>query len=204
MKDLLLLVADKSMEYTLLGGLGRPQALGIRSITFDIRVHPDRDRGVRTTGAQILNLQEARYRHAFLMLDYEGSGSKLGPAELESELDNKLRGWGDRAKSIVINPELDVWLWATDNLLAQILSWPVSAGGIRDWIQGKGFELDESSKPKRPKEAFEAVFTYCREPRSAANYKKIAERTSLQNCEDPAFQRFHKTLQEWFPPAHSL
>lgn len=40
MKDLVLLVADKNMQATLRGVLARPQAMGIKAITFDIRVHP--------------------------------------------------------------------------------------------------------------------------------------------------------------------
>jgi len=36
MKDLVILVADKNMEYSVKGILSRPQALSIRQITFDI------------------------------------------------------------------------------------------------------------------------------------------------------------------------
>ena len=36
MKDLVILVADKSMEQTLKGVIARPEALGIRPVTFDI------------------------------------------------------------------------------------------------------------------------------------------------------------------------
>ena len=48
MKDLVILVADKTMEFTIRGGLERGQALGIRPIAFDVRQHPNRDGGART------------------------------------------------------------------------------------------------------------------------------------------------------------
>ena len=46
-KDLIILVADKNMEHTIKGLLARPPALGIRPLSFDIRVHPERDAGCR-------------------------------------------------------------------------------------------------------------------------------------------------------------
>lgn len=41
--DLVLLVADKNIEYGVRGLLGRPQALGIRPLNAKIYVHPQRD-----------------------------------------------------------------------------------------------------------------------------------------------------------------
>lgn len=63
----------------------------------------------------------------------------------------------------------------------------------------RDFEIRHDGKPTRPKEALEAVFPACRLPRSAANYRRIAERVSLSRCVDPAFGRLRKTLQRWFP-----
>ena len=112
MKDLLLLVADKSMQFSLQGGLDRPQSLGIRPITFDFRQHPGRDGGARTSGARILALERQRFSHALLVLDQEGNGSSETPEALEKRLDEELAAtWGGNAKAIVIAPELDVWMW---------------------------------------------------------------------------------------------
>ena len=60
MKDLVILVADKSMPYALRGALARPEALGIRTMTFDFRTHMGRDGGARTTGAEMLALITSR------------------------------------------------------------------------------------------------------------------------------------------------
>lgn len=198
MKDLSILVADKTMEFMLRGGLERPQALGIRPITVDFRQHPNRDGGSRTTGARILALDHARFQHALLVLDHEGSGAHESAVDLEQRLDGELASvWGNRAKAIVIDPELDAWAWGADNMLAAVLAWPRSEG-IREWLEGEGFIIHPSGKPQRPKEALEALFAECRLPRSAANYRKIAQRISLVRCEDGAFHRLSETLQRWF------
>ena len=200
MKDLIILVADKTMEFTLRAGLGRHEALGIRPISFDMLQHPNRDGGVRTTGAQILALERARFAHALLMLDFEGSGTAGSARQLEQELDVQLAAtWGTRSKAIVIEPELDTWAWGADNLLAQVFTWP-RPEPIREWLAEQGFEFVDG-KPRRPKEALERVFRFCGWPRSAANYLKIAERISLAHCQDPAFARLKSALQLWFPAA---
>jgi hypothetical protein len=59
MKDLALLVADKNMDFALRGILSRPKALGIRSVSYEIRQHVNRDGGVRTTGPETLALSTA-------------------------------------------------------------------------------------------------------------------------------------------------
>jgi len=203
MKDLILLVADKNIQFALNGGLNRPESLGIRRIALDFRQHPGRDGGTRSNGAQVLALEKARFSHALLVLDHEGSGAgALEALELEAQLDEQLNStWGDRAKAIVIAPEVDIWMWGSDNKLAQILKWPRQES-IRDWLKNDGFEFAENGKPQRPKEALEAVFRICKRPRSSSAYQQIAAGISLTRCEDPAFQRLRSSLRNWFP-AHA-
>jgi hypothetical protein len=200
MKDLIVLVADKNMQFALDGGLNRPESLRIRRITMDFRQHPGRDGGTRSNGAQLLRLEKSRFSHALLVLDYEGSGAgSLGPLDLESQLDGQLETtWGTRAKAIVIAPELDIWMWGSDNKLAEILKWPFPEP-IRIWLKHKGFGFGSDGKPKRPKEAMEAIFQRCKRPRSSAAYQQIASGISLARCEDPAFLRLKLALHSWFP-----
>ena len=80
MRDLVLLVPDKDTEYTIRGALGRHQALGIRQIDFQVLVEPGRDGGVRCRGAQVLKVVRARFSHAAMVMDYEGSGADVAPA----------------------------------------------------------------------------------------------------------------------------
>ncbi len=158
MKDLALLVADKNMDFAMRGILNRHKALGIRSVSYEIRPHVNRDGGVRTTGPETLALLRQQFRHRIVMLDWEGSGSKTKSAiALEQELDARLeRTWGDRAKAIVIESELDVWIWGSDNALVKLLGWTEDQG-IREWLAGRGYTFDDSQKPMRPKEALDEV-----------------------------------------------
>lgn len=199
--DLVVFVADKNMHFALKGALQRPEALGIRQISFDFRIHPGRDGGVRTTGVATLALEQRRFRHALMVLDYEGSGApQATDIELEEDLDRALRTyWGEAAKAIVIDPELDIWMWGADNALREAVKWP-HVTPIRDWIDQENFQLSNNGKPLRPKEALSAVFRECRLPRSSANYLKIASKISLARCGDASFHRLRAQLRTWFPP----
>ncbi len=200
MLDLVILAADKNAQFALRGGLRRSEAMGTRAIEFECIVHPQRDSGVRKSGADILRLKRNGARHALLVLDYEGCGSDLSPSELEKHLDQRLAtDWGDRAKAIVITPEVDIWIWGSDNALEPLLKWNLPHG-IRAWLADAGFEFDQTGKPLRPKEALEAVLRQLRQPRSSALYEAVAQRISLQNCRDAAFRTLRERLVHWFPP----
>ena len=200
MKDLVLLMADKNAQFALKGAFGRPEALGIRAIEFEFRVHPGRDGGTRKSGPELLALERRRFRHALLMLDFEGCGTVLPSAvALEAQLDGRLSAhWKEAAKSIVIEPELDVWVWGADNAVEAVIEWPAGKG-VRDWLREKGFAFEANEKPTRPKEALEAALRIPDLPRSSALYQSIAEKISLRRCGDEAFIRLRKQLIEWFP-----
>jgi hypothetical protein len=200
MKDLVLLVADKNAQYALTGALQRSEALGIRPIEFDFRVHPGRDGGARKSGTEVLALERRRFQHALLVFDFEGSGTDLPDAPaLEAQLDDRLRArWGGAAKAIVIEPELEIWVWGSDNAVAESIEWPAGKP-LRKWLREHGFELQPSEKPTRPKEALEAALRVPGLPRSSALYRRIAEKISLQRCTDSAFIRLRNQLAMWFP-----
>jgi hypothetical protein len=200
MKDLVLLVADKNAHFALKGALGRPEALEIRAIEFEFRVHPGRDGGTRKSGPELLALERRRFKHALLVLDFEGSGTDLPNAKaLETQLDERLSAhWKKAAKSIVIEPELDVWVWGADNAVETTIQWPAGKG-LREWLRERGFGFEANGKPTRPKEALEAALRIPDLPRSSALYQTIAEKISLPRCGDEAFIRLRNQLTEWFP-----
>lgn len=80
-------------------------------------------------------LKRDQYAYGMLILDWEGSGStEESPIFLETVLDDQLnRTWGKGAKSIVIEPELESWVWGSDNSMREALRWE-AASGIRDWL----------------------------------------------------------------------
>lgn len=200
MQDLVILVADKNMQYALQGALSRPQALGVRPFTFEFRSHMGRDGGVRTTGADVLAREATRFRHALMLLDFEGCGQEdYAPLLVEAQLDQRLQNvWDTNAKAVVISPEVDIWLWGNDAVLRDVLNWPLE-GSIREWLRGKGFEFNADEKPLRPKEALDVMRPIHKQARSSAMYEKVTKRISLQNCTDDAFIRLRTQLQAWFP-----
>lgn len=198
MQDLFVLAADKNMQFALKGALNRNQAIGIRRIEYTITTHAQRDSGAMTSGPEILALKKMDFVHALLVLDYEGSGSTQSALELETELDSRMHNhWGTNAKAIVIEPELETWVWGSDNAVKQAIEWP-SNQSIRKWLLNDGFEFEDNNKPKRPKEAFQAVLRNARQPRSSMLYEILASRLSLERCTDNAFLRLRNQLRDWF------
>jgi hypothetical protein len=202
MNDLFLLVADKNMDFALKGALDRPKALEIRPVQYEIRAHPGRDGGIRKSGPEILALERRRFSHALLILDFEGSGTDLANGkDLEARLDERLsRVWNAQAKAIVIEPELDVWVWGSDNAIGDVIRWP-SGKTIREWLLEQGFQFTSNGKPERPKEALESLLREQKVPRSSALYQDIARKISLRKCKDEAFQRLRRQLVAWFSPS---
>lgn len=198
MRDLVVLVPDKNTEFAVRGAIRREKALGIRSLDCKVIVEPGRDGGVRRRGVQILSVERRQFGHGLLIFDYEGSGANGPAAATEAELDEALRsGWGDRGKAIVIEPEVDIWMWGAETHLKDVVGWS-GAQGIRDWLSSKGFVFSPQGKPLRPKEALEEVFREARIPRSSAQYESLAGRLSMARCQDAAFHRLHHTLVQWF------
>ena len=204
-KDLIVIVADKSMQAALQGILQRPQALGIRSLSFRVVSLANHDCGVRTDGVATAMSFRAEYSSALLLLDYEGCGADGDSQNAQSQeaMQQRLRcdlrsAWGDESDAVVIDPELDAWAWGSDESLRQVLGWH-DASTLREWVVQQRFVLHANGKPVRPKEALEAVCRRIRIPRSAALYGELAGRLSLQRCEDAAFLRLRSILRNWFP-----
>lgn len=124
MKDLVILVADHNAEHALLGLLQRPGDLGIREVQFDIWVHPQRDPGVYLRAHEFLRPFIGQYKYALVLLDQEGSEAEQAETErMRSAVQERLErnGWKDRCQVIVINPELEAWVWAQDPYVARAL-----------------------------------------------------------------------------------
>ena len=201
-KDLVVLVADKDMQYTLKGLLTRPQAMGIRPVTNDLLVHPLHDPAcARPQGIEYLSHFAAQYDHGLLLFDHAGSGrEKMSVPELQRETDERLASsWGERARAVVLEPELEAWVWVNSPNLDEVVGWSGKTTPLREWLAAKGYIKTPTSKPAHPKETFLLALREARTPRSASLYQQLAERVSLQGCKDRSFQRLCAILQEWFP-----
>ncbi len=201
MKDLVILAADKDLEFALRGILARPEALGIRPLDVDIFVEPEHDPACALRGVGFLSNFADQYQHGLLIFDHEGSGQEATPPhELQRRLNGELENsaWGGRARVIVLLPELEVWIWSDSPHVDETAGWKNKTPGLRAWLTEKGLWKEKEIKPARPKEAFEAALRAAKKPRSSSLYKQIAQRASFRRCTDAAFLELKNILTGWF------
>ena len=200
--DLLCLVADKNMEAAVSGLLSRPRALGIRPIARELMVHPERDPGCFHNGVEFLRGLRSRAEHALVLLDLAWQGV---PAESASELEGQLEtnlaraGMTDWARAVVIEPELEAWVFGRSRHIPTALGWPESSEGLRSALAANGLWPAEDHKPPDPKAAMEWALRRVAIPRSSSIYRQLAVKVGTKKCTDRAFVRFRTLLQNWFP-----
>ena len=201
LKDLVILVADKNMEFSVTGLLSRYPSLGFRELSAEVFVHPHKDPGCLLRGHEFLRPFTRQYRHALIMLDREGSGrEEMAREELEKEIESRLHssGWSDRAAAVVLDPELEVWVWSDSPVVDLALGWKGRKPHLREWLISEGYLAPTQSKPKRPKDAVERALRISAKRRSSAIYLELAQRVGLARCSDPAFVKLRTILRAWF------
>jgi hypothetical protein len=178
MKDLFVLTADADMLVVFRTILGRPEALGIQPISFDVDRHANRDSGVFRTGPELLRaIPKDDFRYFVVAFDHDGSGCNTHPDECARTVQNRLDSFTfkDRSAVVVIAPELEEWLWQDPSAIAN------------------GVEADMIPDPK---ERLREVFKRKPLPR---DFEQIASRANLQAWESsPSFRILKTTLQNWF------
>lgn len=199
---LFVLVADQDMEQAIRGLLGRPEFLEIGPVSFEAGRHPRRDSGCRTGAVEYLRPFLNSYSHAIVVFDLDGSGSHRSRIDTQCELEIELgrNGWENRAKVIVIEPELEAWVWAASDKVPEVLGWETRYGEVRRWLRNQGLWPLEQDKPPDPKEAMERVMRMARSRKSPRKFFELASVIDVAGCQDPAFGEFLGTLREWFPP----
>jgi len=142
------------------------------------------------------------YDHAMVVFDRHGSGREQETREtIEADVERRLarNGWGNRAAAIVLDPELEIWVWSDSPEVPLTLGWGQREPNLQTWLTDNGFLVEGNSKPQDPKEAMEKVLRIVRKRRSSAIYRELANKVSLRRCVDPAFVKLTTTLQKWFP-----
>lgn len=200
-KDLFVLAADLELKNALDGLLSRTRDLGVREVSYDIERHLNRDSGCRSEAVEYLRPYIRGYRHALVVFDRYGCGTTNSREEIQLHVEEQLRrnGWGDRAKVIVIDPELEVWVWSDSSATCRVLGWDGSYVALRRWLGNRRLWRSGQPKPSEPKRAMQEVMQHGRVRRSARNFSRLARAVDFSRCGDPAFNELKTTLQEWFP-----
>lgn len=205
-RDLVALVADNDMNAAIDALLERHKALGIRPLRWKVFVHPDHDPGCLLRAHDFLRSQCARFAHALVVLDRDGCGSQESAESLERQLDTRLRGsgWNDRACTVVIDPELEAWVWSDSPHVDRALGWVDPLHPLKDHLIAERLWDHASPKPTDPKAAMEIALRIARKPRSSAIFSALASTVSFNRCRDRAFRKLRSILVGWFgesPPA---
>ena len=201
-KDCVILLADLDTENVIKGLLTRPSALGCRSFSFDVFRHSRRDPGVRLESADFLRAFASDYGYAVVILDRHGSGADAIPPErIEQDIEDALQAtWPRRAVAIVIDPELEVWVWSDSPEVDVDLGWQGRTPSLRQWLASENLWQTEMAKPADPKRAYQQALLHVRKARSASIFESLAGKVSTKRCTDRAFLKLRRTLSTWFPP----
>jgi hypothetical protein len=190
------------MQATIAAILRRHHALGIRPVDAQIFVHQGRDSGCLRHGSEFLRAFTKSFRHALVLFDREGCGKEVeGRAALEERLEKQLAisGWEERAAAVVLDPELEAWVWSDSPQVLTVLGWRSDLRSLREWLEERKYVAPEVPKPHRPKEAMQAILRLNKKPQSASLFQELARTVSLDRCQDQAFQKLKETLVSWFP-----
>jgi hypothetical protein len=200
-KDLVVLTADKNAQYAIRGILARHLAINIRPVEAELFVHPEKDPGILLRAHEFLRSFTNKYNHAIVVMDREGCGQddqERSSLERKIQTNLQISGWDDRAIAIVIDPELDIWVWSDSPHVERILGWEDRQPNLRSWLLQNDFFQTDRLKPARPKEALESALRQVRKPRSSAIYEELAKNVSTERCTDPAFTKLRDILRQWF------
>jgi hypothetical protein len=193
MTDLFVLTADAAMSAVFNAILARHEAMGIRQISFESAKHPGRDSGVFTTGPELIRpKRKTEYAYVLIAFDHHGSNCREPPDFCRRKVQLRLddMSWRDRSNVVVIDPELEEWLWHNPASIAKTLDCSVSS-----------LRLEET--PHDPKQSLTRAFLEHknRGPRPG-DFGDIARHASLHAwTSSPSFRILKETLQNWFPTA---
>ena len=201
-----MLVADAHMEYATRSLLDRSESLGVARIDSHVIRHPNKDPGCRTDAVNYLRQYIRGFRYSLVLFDHYGCGDRRRRDEIQRDVEAHLQrnGWEHGAKAIVIEPELEAWLWGDLQTASQCLGWGDNYRRLRDWLASQDLWSKGALKPRKPKEAMIMAMKNAsprnRPKRSARIFQKVAKLAAFEGCQDPAFNEFKETLQSWFPP----
>ncbi len=203
MRDLVVLVADNDIAETMRALLqSRQTSLGIRPVEFDILPVRPRDGRCRAHAVEYLRREASAYRHAIVVFDRHGCGRETeSRTAIEDQVERDLsrNGWEGTAKAVVIDPEIEQWVWSGSTEVARVLHAQGDYAALQRSLRSAGLWPQGAPKPPDPKQAMKQVLRQTRTPPSPVMFRRLAEKVSLRRCQCPAFGKFKDTLASWFP-----
>jgi len=200
--DLVVLVPDRTFRAAMSIILGRHESLGVRRIAAHVFQQPEFDPGSLRESADYLRRFLSTHAHAIVLFDREGCGREAASAEELEEMVQKgldRAGWEGRAQVVVVDPELEVWVWSDSPEVDRCLGWAGRQPGLREWLRQKGVWDKGAMKPRAPKSALAMAVREARRGASPPLLAQLARSIGLRRCTDRAFVRFRDILQRWFP-----
>jgi hypothetical protein len=206
-RDCIFLVADETMKATLnafLSRTGKHLSLQCSDFAFDMRedlISPvgDYDSGVYQSAHEYLASYRDTHRYAVAVFDKEYGTERTADQSRDhvvAELERS--GWSrDRFEVVVIDPELELWLWTGTPHVKTAFR---CADQPQDWLEANGWWNAGEPKPHDPKEAAQALLRHGgRRKFDKTLHMEIVSKSSVANCQDPAFCMLRTALQGWFP-----
>lgn len=205
-RDLFVVVADLDAENTIKTLLcHRQEALGVR-LEFtpdgDLLRYNGRDSGCFKDAVDLLRTPQRTHRHALLIFDREGCGAEnKAREEIEEDIERRLHssGWEpDRVSVVVIDPELEAWVWARSPNVANVLGWQNDRDALQPFLEAEHLWDAHALKPNDPKEAMRQALRHKNKPLGAPLFSELASRVGIANCHDSAFEKLRERLRRWF------
>ena len=208
MRDCIFLLADLGMVAAFKGFFSRQgfyHALGTAPFHVDpqLDIICDRagnDPGVYTRAHELLRTYQSSHRYAVIVLDNAWEGSPgVEKIRANISINMELVGWQiNRFVVIVIDPELESWMWQDNPHVARAFGFSLRPS-LRDWLCKQALWPADSPKPPDPKLAFEKTLKVSKAKIPSVVFKKICSGISFKYCVDDAFGLLKHTLQKWFP-----
>ena len=205
-KRLVVLVPDADIEQSMKGLLTRTDNLNIAPVEFEITRHVNRDSGCRSSASIYLRPYLNWCRYALVVFDRDGCGSSRSRLEIQLAVERDLarNGWDNRAKAVVIDPEIEAWVWSDSPEVARVMGWGSDFPALREWLASEELWPLDRRKPQNPKramrEAMQKAGIARKARRSSSKFHDLAATVDFSGCSDPAFMELERTLRAWFPP----
>ncbi len=200
-QDLIVLVADLDIKVAIEAILHRTKSLGIREISFQVDIFSKHDSGCYRFPHDFLRPFVRQFDYAMVVFDRHGCGrEQRSREELAADVESLLEqnGWAERAAAIVVDPELEAWVWSRSPEVSAVLGWRGTTLDLWNWLTERGVVNLGDRKPRDPKDALHKTLRNTGKRPSAVIFRELAQRVGLRRCTDPAFSKLKKTFLHWF------